>query len=368
MNYSEKAAKYICWFAYGTAVYLLLKYGIAAILPFIISFTAYSVADKLSFRLSRKTGINKRIYSAVIVFIFLSLLIISVFAIIGRLFFEAREFIEEYINDPEKLSSLLKSTDGISEKIAEKMKLSPENELMFRKTIDSAAGKLTDLLIQKAGGLIEKIASGIISGLPSAILFITVTVISTFYFIFSKSGDRGILTIIGKNNREKLEKVKNGFAKTVIKYVKAHLLMLSLSAIVLFIGFSILKIKYVFLVAITIAVLDMLPVIGIGTILIPWGIGCLIKGNAGLGFGLLAVFAITVIIRETAEPKIVGKCIGANPIITLISMYAGLKLFGFFGLIILPMLSSGIIAYLSEKNNTSAVNKRTARERHNVGL
>lgn len=364
MEYTEKAAKYICWFAYGTAVYLLLKHGITAILPFIISFTAYSVADKLSQRLSKKTGIDKRIYSTVIILITLTLIIAVIFAAIGRLFFEAREFIEEYINDPKKMSTLLRGVDGLSEKLAKRLNLSAESELTFRKAVDTATGKLTDLLIQKAGGVVEKIASGIISNLPSALLFIAVTVISTFYFACAKSTKNNFYAIFGEKTLLRIEQFKNGFAKTVIRYMKAYLIMMLISGGVLFIGFSILKIKYAFLVAIIIAVLDMLPVIGIGTILIPWGIGALIRGNAGLGFGLLAVFAIAVIIRETAEPRIIGRCIGTNPIVTLISMYAGLKLFGFFGLVILPMLSSGIIAYISEKNNTSAVNKGTVRERN----
>ena len=112
-----------------------------------------------------------------------------------------------------------------------------------------------------------------------------------------------------------------------------------------------------------IAVLDMLPVIGLSTVMIPWGIIELAKGNAGKGFALLAIFAIAVVIREALEARIIGKCIGANPLVTLFAMYAGLKLFGIGGVIVLPMLVSGGIAYLSEKEQSPAICKAPSTKR-----
>ena len=143
----------------------------------------------------------------------------------------------------------------------------------------------------------------------------------------------------------------------MVKYVRAYTALLSITATVLFAGFTMMKIKYACLTALLIAVLDMLPVIGLSTVMIPWALTELINGNAGRGFALIAIFAVAVIIREASEPKIIGKCIGSDALVTLFSMYAGLKLFGVGGVIVLPMIASGVIAYYSEKRNSADINK-----------
>ena len=107
----------------------------------------------------------------------------------------------------------------------------------------------------------------------------------------------------------------------------------------IFIGLSILKVNYALLLAILIAVVDILPLIGTGTILIPWAIFSFITGNAGLGSGLLVLYGIVLIIRQLAEPKIVGSSIGLHPLATLAAVYLGIKFAGFIGIFIGPIVA-----------------------------
>ena len=94
------------------------------------------------------------------------------------------------------------------------------------------------------------------------------------------------------------------------------------------------------LMAFIIALLDMLPVLGIGIVLIPWGVYYLSVGtDLKLGIGLLVLWGVGSIVRQAIEPKIVGKELGMHPLLTLVLMYAGYSLFGFFGLVLLPFLS-----------------------------
>ena len=86
------------------------------------------------------------------------------------------------------------------------------------------------------------------------------------------------------------------------------------------------------------AVVDILPVIGVGTVLVPWGIVKILSGGYYQGFGLLIIFAVVSVVREILEPKIIGKSIGLHPLMTLLSMYIGLELCGFLGLISFPVL------------------------------
>ena len=107
----------------------------------------------------------------------------------------------------------------------------------------------------------------------------------------------------------------------------------------LFPGFCILRVRYAFLLAVVIAFVDMLPVLGVGTVLIPWSTVVLLQKNYYLGFGLLILYAAVLILRQILEPRLVGHSLGISPILTLFSTYAGWKLLGFWGMILGPVLA-----------------------------
>jgi predicted PurR-regulated permease PerM len=110
----------------------------------------------------------------------------------------------------------------------------------------------------------------------------------------------------------------------------------------LLIAFSILnligfKFENVIWLSIVIAIIDILPILGVGTVLIPWFIWSFITGETALGIALLIVYLVILVIRQFIEPKLVSDQLGIHPIITLIAMYAGFKLVGFSGLILGPI-------------------------------
>ena len=115
----------------------------------------------------------------------------------------------------------------------------------------------------------------------------------------------------------------------------------------LFTGLSILRVDYALPIAAIVAVLDILPVLGSGGILIPWAVVELILKNYSLCVGLFALYLVITIVRNIIEPRIVGSQIGLHPIITISSMYAGLKLFGFAGFILGPVAAI-LVKYLND--------------------
>ena len=104
--------------------------------------------------------------------------------------------------------------------------------------------------------------------------------------------------------------------------------------------FSIIGVKYQFIIAAFIAVFDIMPVLGTGGIMIPWAIASLILGNTARGIELFVIYVIVTAIRNYVEPKIVGVQLGLHQIVTLVSMFIGLRLFGFLGLFGLPVAIS----------------------------
>jgi predicted PurR-regulated permease PerM len=124
-------------------------------------------------------------------------------------------------------------------------------------------------------------------------------------------------------------------------------------AIVL-VGLLVLRVEFALLLAIVIAALDILPVFGVGTVLVPWSVFQMLFGNLSLGIGLFVLFVIHEIVRQVIEPRIVGKSLGIHPIITLLLLYAGYSLFGVLGLILLPVFTV-LIDVFSNKEDSAKV-------------
>jgi predicted PurR-regulated permease PerM len=135
------------------------------------------------------------------------------------------------------------------------------------------------------------------------------------------------------------------------QYGRSYVLILGITFAELTLGLLILGVKRFVLIALLIAILDIFPVLGTGTVLIPWAVIALIQGSIGRGIGLLVLYAVITVIRQVIEPRIVGKHVGLHPLITLICMFVGTSLFGWIGLFGLPIL----MAILLELHNSGTL-------------
>ena len=112
-----------------------------------------------------------------------------------------------------------------------------------------------------------------------------------------------------------------------------------------FIGLTILKMlglfssNYIAVIAVVTAIVDVIPVLGTGTIVLPWAAYSFIIGDVGMGIGLLVLYATVTVIRQIVEPKLVAGQLGLPPFVTLIAMYLGLKIIGVLGVFILPIIA-----------------------------
>lgn len=107
---------------------------------------------------------------------------------------------------------------------------------------------------------------------------------------------------------------------------------------ILLVGFWLLGIDQALLWAAVIALVDAVPLLGTGTVLIPWAVVCLLQGQQLRALGLLAIYAVALLSRSALEPRLVGKNLGLDPLITLVSLYAGYRFWGFGGMLVSPLL------------------------------
>jgi sporulation integral membrane protein YtvI len=153
------------------------------------------------------------------------------------------------------------------------------------------------------------------------------------------------------------EKLRAAAGTTLKKVFRSYAILFLFTFSELLLGFVLLGEAYAFLLALVTALVDSLPVFGTGTVLLPLALYRFFTGDSHTATGFLILYAAVTVIRQILEPKILGKGVGMHPLLMLISMYAGLKLFGIFGMIVIPilaMIAKSIIPLLRapEKENS----------------
>ena len=151
-----------------------------------------------------------------------------------------------------------------------------------------------------------------------------------------------IMTQAGKR-ADAFIRTKQIIFSTLGKMIRAYGLIMCITFLEMVLGLSILKLfgiyenGYIFAIALITAVIDIVPVLGTGTVLIPWAIWMFFSGDVAMGIGLLVIYGVITVVRQIIEPKLVASQLGLPAFVTLMAMYIGSQLFGFIGLFLLPM-------------------------------
>ncbi len=180
--------------------------------------------------------------------------------------------------------------------------------------------------------------------IPSVMLAILVTIISCFFMAIGYTNIRDMtLGFFSKEKQTRIVAVKRSFFGALTKMTRAYCLLMFITFTEMMLGLNLLKLfgfyegGYIFVIALATAVVDIIPVLGTGAVLIPWAVVCLVLGNYGLGIGLLVMYAAISVLRQIIEPKLVAGQVGLPAIVTFMAMFVGAKIFGVFGIIILPL-------------------------------
>lgn len=196
-------------------------------------------------------------------------------------------------------------------------------------------------LAKNGGQFINGFVRGVFNtagSIPATIFFTIITLLSIYFFMVDRETIiTTVSTRLPKHWYNRMVSIKGDLLNALVAYVKAQLIMMSITFVELYIGFSILRVEYALALAVIIAILDALPIVGTGGILIPWTIFEFITGHTKAGILLLVLYLIVVFVRQMLEPKIVSSQIGIHPLFTLAGMYIGLQLFGVIGFILGPI-------------------------------
>lgn len=132
--------------------------------------------------------------------------------------------------------------------------------------------------------------------------------------------------------------VTTELSKAGIGFIKAQIILSVITFIMAFVGLSILQVSYTAVLSLLIVIVDILPILGTGSVLVPWAIVAILQGNHFLGIGLIVLFFVITVVRRIVEPKIYSSSLGISPLAALISLYIGFKLLGLIGVFIGPAM------------------------------
>lgn len=344
-DYKELASKLFCFFALGLGGFLFFKYALGYFLPFIIAWAVAYLVRPIATELHKRTKVSFKVCSFFLVLLMVVAVFSILFLVISRVVYEIWGFLQLLVDNSEIIADYFGKIFDFFNSLSDK--ITALNGIQNPDILATLKENIA-LLIKGIGtSLLEKLASGIpvaltdaAVSLPNALLFLLITLISCFYF----SVDIDYLhlklkKILPRKVIEFLRATKKRVSAGFKRYIKAYLILFAITFAELFVGFLILGVEYALALSILIAFIDFLPVFGTPAILIPWGAVALFMGDNFVGIGLLVLCALIVIIRQIIEPKIIGSSLGVHPLIILVSLYLGYRVWGFFGMILLPILS-----------------------------
>ena len=336
INFYKENRGYVNKILYAILFFLAVYVSIEFILPFVAPFVfgylfSLCLSPAVSW-LEKRYKVHRGLGTAVIMLLFILFMGLLINLLAVNVVRQAHEFAEAI---PEYAKEISEAVRGLENRYNRFFEFMPSN---VRSLFNSVTEGLEERAADTMGEILQIGGGELIKTIPLALLGILLWLISSFFF----TKDR---YMIGKFIRnETPDTVAKGYSLgkekmgTALKgYVKAQLTIMSIIAVISVAGLFFMRYPYALLVGIIIAFVDALPLFGSGFILLPWAAISAVAGNYSRMVSLLALYLAIVLARQMLEPKILGNQLGIHPILTLISIYVGLRLFGILGIIVGPI-------------------------------
>lgn len=326
--------------------YFVGKFMLNFLLPFLISLGICFLVNKTSTLLNKKTHIKEKTLRTIILvgfYLLFSLLIVLIIWIIFKYSSRSFDGIKNYIEDNNNI--FYKLTDGIID-LAKRLPNKISEKIII--ALDDFSARILSL----SADLVSSAAIWLVEFLPRFIISSAVTVVSSFYisrdykrlvrFLKNMLGDRRFLVLI---------EIKEILTGSVLRFFSGYLVLSLITFIELYIGFLVLSVKHPLIFAFLVALVDLLPVLGSGTVLIPYAVYLFIMGDILSAVGFILIYIIGLVVRNFLEPKIIGARLDINPLLMLITVFVGLRIGGLLGMILLPIAIVVVITYYKRQLN-----------------
>ena len=335
------------WLIIIAGIYILFEYGFTHIAPFVIAFIIATCLNGVSQKLADKFKAKKKMVSLMVLIVFYcSVLLLMVFSgikLFGWLAGAMMSLPETYRISIEPF--LMQAFRAIESAFYE---IDPATTAVLNDLFLQFSQSLYGLLTSISVKMVSVISNGATS-LPMFVLKTFLTIITSFFIVADYDKIKEFMLKQFPNNwKNILAEANQFFANKLFVLFKSYLIIMSITFVEMAIGLTILRVENAILIAVGIAIFDIIPILGTGGIVIPWAIISLLQGNTFLGVGLLILYVVVLVVRNIMEPRIVGSQMGLHPLVTIMAMFMGMWLFGMAGFFLAPILLT-FAKHLSDK-------------------
>lgn len=318
----------IVWILLAAAALLLIR----LLFPFVLAWLLALLLQPAIAKLAAFTGLSRKAAGIL-------LLTLTLLAGGGLLIFLCTRLVTEL---PELAESLAKATKGLSQqmgaltdRLREKL---PFLGTLSEETRDRLFGNLLNEGVSTLSAKVTAWAGQMLMSLPGG-LFVTVIFLMASYYLITdfERVSRYLSRLLQRRAVQRLGGLRHRLFSTTVSYLRAYLILFAITFGELLVAFLFLRVRYAITLAFLIALLDALPAIGVGTVLLPWGVLELLTGASSRGIALIVIWLLVTLLRQLLEPRIVGARLGLHPLAALAAVWVGFRLIGVWGLFIAPV-------------------------------
>ena len=332
---------------------LAVRYLFFAILPFLLAWSSAMLIRPLCNKISSRIRVSARIVAPILSVLLVGIGLSLAIGVVVLLLSEAWEALSSLISDDGISQMLTSMGDPIMALVGDEEGADAVREYIDG-AINGALSRLSDLVVD--------ILTGIVRGVPRVLIFILVTVVASVYFsIDINKINARVKRLLPARWSATVVRLKLRISSVGKRYIRSYLILMSITFAVVLTGLLLLGVRRAPLIALIVAILDVLPLIGVGTVLLPWGVVSILMGNVGRGVALLVLLVIHEIIRQIAEPRILGRSLGIHPLLSLMLLYVSYEVLGFGGILLVPLIVV-LIGMLGNKNDSSEILEGTFAE------
>ncbi|MGN0159341.1 MAG: sporulation integral membrane protein YtvI [Brotaphodocola sp.] len=313
-------------------VCFLLPKLLVFFMPFVIGWIIAMIANPLVRWLEKRLKIVRKHSSMAIVILVLAGILGLTYLLIARLVHEAVSFAQDL---PQRYMTAVTEMESVFDRFDSLFRIVPKDVQQAAQEVAGNVGQMLSSLAQNFAAPTVEAAGSLAKAIPGVLVYTAVTILSSYFFIAEQDKIWEFWhRHLPENMNRYLLYLRRDVKRLIGGYFSAQFKIMFVVAGILLIGFLVLGMEHSVLLAVIIAVLDFLPMLGTGTVLIPWSVLKLLTGNYAIAAGMILLYILTQVVRQMIQPKIVGDSMGLPPLATLFFLYLGFKVHGLSGMII----------------------------------
>ncbi len=360
--------------------YLFFKYAFSTVLPLICAIAGATLLQKPVNFICKKTPLKKGIVSAFSVlisfFLLVGILVLLVFWIGSEFKGFFRYIMLQFEDIPSLIENIERYFGNILAFLPEKAEAAATS--FINEKLDSLINSPKDIPQDMASFDFSLLSTPLLGiwntakRIPTTLVSIVVAIVACCFMTADYDSVKNlILGFFHPESRNKIIRAKRLLLPSLGKMIKAYAIIITVTFCELSLGLFVLKLLgiydsgYIFVIAALTAVIDIVPVLGTGTVLIPWALYNLIIGNYSTAVGLIIIYACITVIRQIIEPKLVAAQLGIPAFLTIVSMFIGSQIFGVLGIFILP-ITIVMLKLLNDEGIIHLIHKTTPEEKEEI--